>query len=471
MSQGPNFMIIISDCTRPDELSCHGYNKETTPNIDKIASEGARFTNAYSQGVWTLPTHASLFTGLYPSEHGLLSASENLNIHLDKEITTLAQQLSEEDYVTAGISNNPWVGELSGMDRGFDFYMESDGEIKDDLGLEVDIPTKISMASKIQSISKGFIFKLMIPYLVKRPEFTEFSVDLAKRVIKYSEREDKNFFIFMNLMDTHQPYYPPKNILNEVSDRDYGFLSSIRDNYRIKKYYDGEDTESTVPILNDYYDASLKYQDRELGKLFDLMRDREVLDDTLMFFTSDHGKHLGEHDLNEKMNYMKDNILRIPLIVRYPDLFGSDVVVDDDVQLIDINYSIRDLIGLDMVHENDFSLLDVLDGESRGYSYIEAELPFNTQEGDLEEQDEVKCVVSSGKKIIESKDKGILYSKYGEKLEDEEFTSKLEDQDDSNLLNYLKNHEKSLKDKLETEKEKKRLKRTIKELKDKDNNI
>ncbi|MFW6119994.1 MAG: sulfatase, partial [Petrotogales bacterium] len=301
----PNFLIILSDCTRPDKLSCYGYKRNTTPNIDKLAKEATVFTNAYTQGVWTLPTHASLFTGLYPSEHGLLSATEKLDVQIDKNIPTLAGQLKEEGYMTAGISNNPWVGRLTGMDRGFDFFMESDGTIEDHIGIDFEVPSSIGLINKVQKLSKGFFFKLLIPYLIRRPVFTEFSIDLAKKIISYVEKNDRNFFIFMNLMDTHQPYYPPRKELKHVCNHRSYPWSSLIANYKIRQFYQGKNVENISEILNDYYDASLHHQDKHVGSLFSYLRSENLVDETMIFFTADHGKNLGEYDVNENINCMK----------------------------------------------------------------------------------------------------------------------------------------------------------------------
>ncbi len=447
----PNYLIIISDCTRPDKMSCYGYERNTTPNVDEVAKEGTVYTNAYTQGVWTLPTHCSLFTGLYPSEHGLLAANEELDIQLDKGIPTLAEQLRELGYVTAGISNNPWVGYLSGMNRGFDFFMESDGTIKDELGLELEIPLTISLTNKIQSVSNSFFFKLLIPYLVKRPLFTQFSVDVARRVVDHANKVGKNFFIFMNLMDTHQPYYPPKEVLSKIAGG-YGLGSSVYTNYKIRKYYNGENIE-VKNVLNDYYDASLRYQDEQLGGLFSHLRESDKMDDTAIFFTSDHGKNLGEYGVSEQLNFLKDNILRIPLIVRYPERFpaGED---SSYVQLIDINYTIREMMGESKVHEKDNTLLD--DGK---VAYVEAELPFNImEEKSSVEKDKVMGVVTKEGKLIESQREGLLYSAKTS-LDEEKFSSA----DSSHrLYELLDGYKRSLS---KSGKEKERLSKAIKKMK------
>lgn len=438
IEENPNILLIISDCTRPDKLSCYGYKKNITPNMDKIAEEGTLFKNAYTQGVWTLPTHASLFTGLYPSEHGLLSASDELDIQLDQDYTTLAEFLKEKGYVTASISNNPWVGQLSSMDRGFDFFMESDGEIRDNLGLEYNVPLSISTIQRVQSTVGGFLFKLIIPYLVKRSVFTKFSLELAEKVMKYAKRRNKRFFIFMNLMDTHQPYYPPRTLLNKFGEKNYLKFSSVLDNYKMKKYFDGKRSDKKVKtILNDYYDASLRYQDKEIGELVKKMRNESLLDKTILFITSDHGKNLGEYNTGQQTNYLSDEILKIPLIVRFPELFSKSKV-EDEVQLIDIHYTIKRIISGKKTSEK--SLVDVMGEKKRYPSFFEAELPYNVLGSeDLSETKKYTGVIKNGKKLIESNDK---YYEVKGKNENNLKMRRINNQNESEIKRLLEQYKK-----------------------------
>jgi len=465
MNEQPNYLIIISDCTRPDKLSCYGYQRRTTPNIDRIAQEGVIFENAITQGVWTLPAHATLFTGLYPSEHGLLSATETLKIRLNSKISVIPEQLRQCGYITAGISNNPWVGQLSGLDRGFDLFMESDGSIKCDIQIQIQVPPIVSVINKIQSSIGTFSSKLLIPYLVKRSIFTEFSVNIAKKIINYAEKNNKNFFIFMNLMDTHQPYYPPRKFFKDVVGTSK-YIFSVYANYKIRRFYKGKEVGEVTKILNDYYDASLRYQDHQLGNLFAYMRKKNILDKTMIIFTADHGKNLGEYDVNDQLSFLKDGILKIPFIVRYPKLLPIGKKIKNHIQLVDINYTIRELIGEKKLHPNDVSIMDIINGEDRKYAYVEAELPINIMEGNFNrnEKDTIKAVVSYGEKLIKSQKKGLLYSRSTINLKDEKFYP-VDTQEHVKLLRFLKMSEKICLQRIRAKKERERIITAIKKLK------
>lgn len=445
----PNILILISDCTRANKLSCYGYKKQITPNIDKIAKEGTRFTNCYTQGVWTLPTHTSLFTGLYPSEHGLLSASQDLNVKIKKSYPHIAEQLRELGYITAGISNNPWVGSLSDMDRGFDFFMESDGTIKNKLDINIKLPGKIKFMNGIQKKAKSFFFKLLIPYLVKRPEFTDFSFDTAIKIMDFSKKIGKPFFIFMNLMDSHQPYYPPRSKLQKFGSKRYIPFSSLIDNVKINRYYHGMNIKNIYKILNDYYDASLSYQDEVLGRFIKDMRKQKILDDTMFFFTADHGKTLGEYNQDD-IHFMKNEVLNIPLIVRFPNKMPINNINESIVQLIDINFTIRQYLSLKKSHQSDVTLFDTLNGIVREYSHSEAELPFNffEKKGEDPKVDHVIAIISGKGKMVISKSNGLLKSVFENNREI--FDKKEITEIDPYLLDILEEHKKSLKNKEKT---------------------
>ncbi len=332
----------------------------------------------------------------------------------------MAEELRQRGYLTAGISNNPWVGSIAGMDKGFNIFVESDGSIFNSLEMEIDIPVKVSILNNLQNHLNSFSLKLLIPYLIKRPEFSSFSIRLAKKIMRYSIRKNKPFFIFMNLMDTHQPYYPPLSIINDLSDDSYLPFQSLFDNYWIRNYYRGKSNKGAiVSILNDYYDASLKYQDRLFGELIDSMNLDGVIDNTMIFFTSDHGKILGEYNPKNYINYLKDIVLRVPLIVSFPELFRKGLKLDNNCQLIDINYTIKNIINIPLLHSNDIGLLKNAEEGERRYSYVEAELPFNHHEKkQIEcEIDYIEGVIDGENKIIRSRSKGLGKSNYNESLE------------------------------------------------------
>jgi len=116
----PNVVLIVLDTLRGDRLSCMGYNRPTTPHIDAIAAQGTLYTHAFSTCFWTLPAHASLFTGLHPLQAGATSET----LHLPADNTTVAEALSGAGYRTAAYVCNSWVSKERGFSQGFGEYIE-----------------------------------------------------------------------------------------------------------------------------------------------------------------------------------------------------------------------------------------------------------------------------------------------------------------------------------------------------------
>ncbi|PSN12174.1 sulfatase, partial [filamentous cyanobacterium CCP5] len=122
--QRPDILFLVLDTQRADRLSCYGYDQPTSPNLDAIAAEGSRFKQAVAAAQWTVPSHASMFTGLYPSEHGLLQSYSVMSA----DCATLAERLRDGGYFTAGFCNNPLVGVINnGLRRGFTSFLNYSG--------------------------------------------------------------------------------------------------------------------------------------------------------------------------------------------------------------------------------------------------------------------------------------------------------------------------------------------------------
>ena len=124
MADRRDVLFVVLDSMRLDRVSAYGYERETTPALDRLATGATRYTRAYTAAPWTLPSHCSMFTGLFPTEHGVTNGFGDATPRLPDSVTTLTERLAEDGYRTAGFSNNPWVGQLSGLDRGFDEFVE-----------------------------------------------------------------------------------------------------------------------------------------------------------------------------------------------------------------------------------------------------------------------------------------------------------------------------------------------------------
>ncbi len=370
--RSPNVLLIVMDTTRHDRLSCYGYHRNTTPNVDRIAKEGVLYENAISPGMWTLPSHASMFTGLYPSKHGATSEHMYLNDRFD----TIAEVLKSQGYKTAAFSNNPVVAKWSNLVQGFDMFW------------------KLKWSKewfKVEDLSKEELERLKRNL---KDRFTAFKSPNAKdagayisnlKIIEWFETEydpKAPFFMFINYLEPHIPYKPPvpydtfylddgvtaEEVKKVTRKIDWGASWSGYIAGKIKM------TKSDFEIISSLYDGEISYLDMRMGELFDYLRKKDVLDNTLLIIISDHGEYIGEHHRTAGKQersamihhgfYIYDNLLHVPLIIRYPSLFPSGMRIKKQVQTTDIFPTILDVLGTSFDRSDEF----------QGYSLIPSKL-------------------------------------------------------------------------------------------------
>jgi arylsulfatase A-like enzyme len=301
-SPPPDVVVIVLDTVRVDHLSCYGYSRRTTPNLDALAAGADRYTLARSTAPWTLPSHASLFTGLFPFQHHADAYREG-DVVLDArplsaEATTLAEVLSEEGFATGAFAAN--VGYLQprlGLHQGFAKYVcqRHDAPVMSQHALEwLDDPT------------------------TRRPSF-----------------------LFVNYMDAHRKYNnapldgaragelpapPPEG---ESSER---YLDELCQTVL------GTDQAPSPELVRktiDAYDLALANLDAGVGQLIDGLKQRGRFDDALIVICSDHGEYFGEHDLVEHSKDVYETAVRIPLIVKRPGQ-KQGRVIDEPISIADV---------------------------------------------------------------------------------------------------------------------------------------
>lgn len=310
----PNVVLIVLDTFRGDRLSCMGYARETTPRMDSIAREGALFTHAYATCFWTLPSHASILTGLHPVQVGATSET----LQLPAEANTVGEVLQGAGYRTAGFVCNSWVSGERGFGQGFDEYVEMWRAENQD------------RSSGARSLEEATVARLE-PWIAS------------------AAAHDKPFFLFVNLNSTHLPYKPAPEYLSPFLRAGYD-MKRVEELARITSGWShlvGETplSETDYAILSDLYDGEVAWEDALVGRLVDALQRAGVLENTLVIITSDHGEHLGEKDKIDHMSTMYDPALHVPLIIRYPRAFAAGTKVDGLVSLVDIAPTIVDLCG------------------------------------------------------------------------------------------------------------------------------
>ena len=304
----PNIILITLDTTRADRLGCYGYRRQTSPNIDKLAEESVLYTRAIAPSSWTLPSHASLFTGKFTSSHGArydpegpllltdaISGPESWDAYrargLAQNEVTLAEVLKETGYTTAAVVGGPWMKRIFGLNKGFDYYNDSQiGTVNGRL------------ASQVTTSALNWL----------------------------ERRREKKFFLFLNYFDPHGPYSPPEGFALRFLPKGTNFTGR----------------EPTLEEINALYDAEILYMDHYIGRFLQKLKVENLYNDTLIIVTSDHGELFGEHGKFGHGHYLYQEELHVPLFIKYPAGEVSPKRTDLRAQLTDILPMIYERVGI-----------------------------------------------------------------------------------------------------------------------------
>jgi arylsulfatase A-like enzyme len=351
---GPNILWIVMDTTRADHLSSYGYYRNTTPYIDSIAKEGVLYKNAFSEAPWTTPSHASMFTGLFPSGHGVDQAWN----WLGDNFTTIAEVLHEQGYYTAAFSNNVYVSKSNNLAQGFDSFILVERVDAENWHMELSLLPRMVLKLKdtlnVQSTALTFFYNLITPKFhctavnAGNDTGAEYTNKLVKTYVERLKTKRKPFFIFINYMEVHALYGDSPGAGKYLDELNVEL--SETEAYRSPdeyKYLAGEAklNDKDIEILNALYDGDLAYLDQKIGELLEYFRDLEILDDTVVIITSDHGENLGQHSAVCHINDIHRSLTYVPLIIRYPKLFLPGTVEERAVQTIDLYPTILEILG------------------------------------------------------------------------------------------------------------------------------
>lgn len=342
----PNILLVVLDTARASRV----HDADLMPNLNRFASEAATFDHAYTTAPWSLPSHASLFTGQYTSDH----RTHADNPQFEPETPTLATRLQEAGYETLAFSNNFWVSPSFGFDTGFDEYrvgweLFDGGEGFAEVGKEhSDIPGQLrAFAPKLFSRNglKTMANALFLVTLWDR--FDSGAWRTTRRANKWIESSDDPFFMFLNYHEPHLDYDPPRGYAAEVAPEGMTPPDAGDVNQDAWGFVTGEVEmdESDFERLRTLYDAELRYLDTRLGSLFDTLESEGKLSDTLVVVTSDHGENLGDHDLMAHQYCLYDTLLHVPLIVRGPGVEPG--LRDGLVELRDLYETLLETAGLE----------------------------------------------------------------------------------------------------------------------------
>lgn len=330
----PNVLLIVLDTVRADRLGFQGYGRDTTPRLDQFASHAVRFEQARATAPWTLPSHVSMFTGRLHHEMDI-SAYRTI----DKSYPMLAELLRDHGYATAGFVANTFnCNAAYGLDRGFARY-------EDFRQNQV-----ISMLEALNSTELGrnvFHYAGVAYNLGLDPDFGRKDAATINRdaLSWLSGQGERPFFVFLNYFDAHDPY-----VLPEGTKAKFGPASPTREQDSFLRLWSWVNrrtlTPSDITLLRDAYDDGIAYLDDQLGRLFDELGRRKLLENTLVIVTSDHGEHLGEHRLYGHAKSLYRQETHVPLLMFGLPRIPEGRTVSQPVSLRDLPATIFDLLGI-----------------------------------------------------------------------------------------------------------------------------
>jgi arylsulfatase A-like enzyme len=307
--------------------------------------------DAYAPSHWTLPSHASLVTGLYPTENGTALAS---NIVIDGENETLAEVLVGSGYRAGAVIANFGVLSLdSGLPQGFNYYFTDTGEIMPPFPFMAGYFIK-----KFRPNSRIFLFTPYMP-----------ASSVNRRAVKWIKKNyDRPFFLLLNYMDAHDPYLPPPPYDSMWNGR--GLYMNFFDPHTRYIEYCSEINAGSRQVTRDehdfllsQYDGAISYLDEQVGKLLGKLRELGLYDNSIIVITSDHGEFFGEHNLLQHKGSLYEEVIRVPLIVKLPA--GQDqpaVQPSGSVSLVHLFHSILELAGIP--HAGGRQDVDIFNGET-----------------------------------------------------------------------------------------------------------
>jgi arylsulfatase A-like enzyme len=305
----PNVLLVVLDAARRDALEPYGAAAGSTPVIGQLASRGQALPAVYATACWTVPSHASMLTGLMPRAAGLsrvgspMAAGPVVESHRDR---LLPELLRRSGYATAGLSANLWLSEASGFDTGFDEFVEVD------TGRYADLHRKGA---------RGRLRWLAQAGRAKVDDGARESARILDRLA--SESAGRPFFWFVNLIECHSPYLPPRGY------GDVSLLDRLRAAEDARRYY-GLDAiwraclggagppEAALERLRRLYQASITYMDDWLGRVLERLDRVGKLDDTVVIVTADHGENLGEAGLLTHALSLDNRLIHVPFVVTGP---------------------------------------------------------------------------------------------------------------------------------------------------------
>ena len=338
-----HIILIVVDTLRADHLGCYGYFRDTSPNIDKLAFEGVRFSDSHSTAIATGPGFTSIITGLYPIHHGCYVTPYNLPnlVEFDDTIRTFPELIWQRgEYTTCAFDNlMSFLTPMKYMARGFEYY----------------INVTRSLKRRPADVTGGEINERLLRWI--------------------KEHANEDFFLFVHYWEPHTPYNQPEeyrhifhHIPKDLSDLE---IKRAKAGY---SYVPGwgkvgelwEEEKGDPPMSIDLYDGEIRYLDALIGEVVSNLKECGIMRSAVIILTADHGEQLGQHDGHYGHGGIHEAVTHVPLIIWGPKFIPSGKVINGFAQQMDIAPTILELIGVEELPPLDGeSLLPVIRGEKK----------------------------------------------------------------------------------------------------------
>lgn len=328
----PNIVVISLDTLRPDHLDLFGYKRMTASNLADLAQESIVFREAYSTSCWTLPAHASFFTGLQANRHGLM----NVKDRIAQDSPMLTEELSGAGYYCAAFVNSCPLHPEYGFDRGFAVYDNYSARLQSREGL-FDVDS--SVPSPHDTVTSPVI------------------AGSARHWLRNNQR--RPFFLFLHFYDIHDSYLPPGDY-GKKFDADY----SGPVNGTLRGGKDTELSQRDLEHLIALYDGEIAWVDYHLGTIMDELKNLDLWKSTALVIFSDHGEEFNDHGKYLHGHTLYEELIRSLIMVRWPARYREGVECQVPVSLIQLRESIRHIAGLPRSNREMPTLFELIDRDS-----------------------------------------------------------------------------------------------------------
>lgn len=337
-SDRPNIVLVVMDTARAKSFSCYGNSNQTTPFLDSLAGQNVKYENAISQANWTMPSHASIFSGEYNTEHDINGS------HSFAEIQSFTEDLQDLGYHTTAVTNVTFLSEEFGADTLFDDFTYNAGpsffsDIELDREEFHERPGYFKYGELAWHLFKNKRMDKAVDVLERKLRKISLRWDSGanetNKIVKSKIRsvpDDENFFLFLNYLEPHDPYLPPFPYSHKFLDNGFrwGSIISTSSENR-KKYLDPDNTppENLFSLSESLYHSELSYLDSKIEELYQWLK--KEYPGTVFIFTADHGEYFYEHERVAHVVGLHSEVTHVPLIEVFPD--GRTLDIESPVEL------------------------------------------------------------------------------------------------------------------------------------------